>query len=142
MYSYKSEYPIQLLPERIRLSNGLTRTNSFTFTEEEIIDAGYIKVSDPPTPNMFQKVSWNGTNWVLENLNESEKQDLIKTQWKIIRQERNTLLSNTDWIIVKNLEHGEPIPQNFVKYRQDLRDITLQPDPFNIVWPQYELQNG
>lgn len=136
MYSYKSGYPVRSLPERIRLLNGLTRTDSSTFTDEEIFEAGYVKVSDPPTPTMFQKLSWTGSDWLLEELTDLEKQNLIDIQWQTVRQERNSLLSDTDWISVKNLEQGEPVPENIVEYRQQLRDITLQLDPFNIVWPE------
>lgn len=136
MYSYKSGYPVRSLPERIRLLNGLTRTDSSTFTDEEIFEAGYVKVSDPPTPTMFQKLSWTGSDWLLEELTDLEKQNLIDIQWQTVRQERNSLLSDTDWISVKNLEQGQAVPENIVEYRQQLRDITLQLDPFNIVWPE------
>ena len=43
LYSYNGEYPTDI-PERIRLSDGSTRTDSSTYTEEEIADAGYVYV--------------------------------------------------------------------------------------------------
>jgi hypothetical protein len=40
LYSYHTCWP-QVLPFRIRLSDGSTRTDPSTFTAEEIADAGY-----------------------------------------------------------------------------------------------------
>jgi hypothetical protein len=47
LYSYKGEYP-KVLPERIVLSNGTFRTDSSTYTEEEIADAGYVWMGELP----------------------------------------------------------------------------------------------
>jgi len=60
-------------------------------------------------------------------------EQLVEAQWGIIREERNKLLTSTDWtqlpdvpVATKNL--WEP-------YRQALRDVTNQSDPYNIAWP-------
>lgn len=53
-------------------------------------------------------------------------------QWKIIRQERNAMLAASDWTQLADA------PVNGVEwaiYRQALRDITNQADPFAIEWP-------
>ena len=52
-------------------------------------------------------------------------------QWAAIRQQRDTLISATDWRVLPD----QPVSQPWISYRQALRDITLQADPFNIVWP-------
>lgn len=136
MYSYKSQYPTESLPDRIRLSNGLTRTDKTTYTQEEILDAGYVFVENPPTINMFQKLLWEDQKWLIKDLTAEEK-DLLKiNQWNLTRQERNQLLEQTDWQVIKTLEQNEPVSQELLVYRQALRDITLQEDPFNIIWPQ------
>ena len=61
-------------------------------------------------------------------------EDLRKTaDWFTIREERNKLLESTDWIT------GRDVPENtklkWEKYREELRDITKQLDPKNIIWP-------
>ena len=61
LYSYKSQYPLPI-PFRIRLSNGQTRTDPTTFTEQEIADAGYIAVPDAPVLTNAQVMVWNSTN--------------------------------------------------------------------------------
>ncbi len=69
-FSYNGEYPIDWdnIPERIRLSNGNTRTNKTTYTQEELIDAGYkiVKVLELSDFNEeTHECIWNGTDWVI-----------------------------------------------------------------------------
>lgn len=44
-------------------------------------------------------------------------------KWDLIRQVRDELLGQTDWVVAKAFETGEAIPDNWVTYRQLLRDI-------------------
>lgn len=49
---------------------------------------------------------------------------------------RSKLLSESDWVVAKYTELALPIPNEWIVYRQALRDITAQADfPNNIVWP-------
>lgn len=53
-----------------------------------------------------------------------------------VREARNRLLTETDWLVVKHLERNENIPGVWEVYRQSLRDIPAQAGfPWNIVWP-------
>lgn len=73
----------------------------------------------------------------LEDLSEQEKQDyqnqLIQSQWDIVRQLRDQKLKDTDYTQLPDVELSNK--QDYVVYRQQLRDITTQSDPYNIVWP-------
>jgi len=52
------------------------------------------------------------------------------------RLTRDVLLEETDWIVVKYLDIGDPVPLEWADYRQALRDITLQSGfPGNVDWP-------
>lgn len=55
--------------------------------------------------------------------------------WAQVRYKRDALLAETDWMTVRAQEQGAPAPQEWLDYRQALRDITQQSDPANIVWP-------
>jgi len=55
--------------------------------------------------------------------------------WNDVRAERNTRLAASDWWVAKAAETGAVLAEDRHAYRQALRDITLQDDPFNIVWP-------
>ena len=54
------------------------------------------------------------------------------TQWAAVRAERNAKLAQCDWT---QLSDAPVDAAAWAVYRQALRDITTQTDPFNIVWP-------
>lgn len=133
LYSLNGAYPTHL-PNRIRLSNGLTRTNNSTFTEEELADAGYVQVSDPPTITYPEVLDWSGTEWVVRQPNQSE----IDALWITTRAECVRLLSESDYKVLKAYEAQQPVPTEWINYRQALRDIynnVNNLDPYFIVWP-------
>lgn len=70
------------------------------------------------------------------SLKEGKALEIAETEeWPFIREKRNQLLTESDWIVIKYTEQGLPLPSLWVSYRQQLRDITTQSSPFNIVWP-------
>ena len=82
LYSHNNQFP-QPLPERIRLSSGLTRTDSSTFTEEEIADAGYVPAGENPSFNDdTEKVIWNGSAWEVVALTDAEIASKTDSLWK------------------------------------------------------------
>ena len=54
-------------------------------------------------------------------------------QWWEIRNERNRIIAHTDW--TQNNDVPNSTKTKWQNYRQELRDITKQADPFNITWP-------
>lgn len=62
-------------------------------------------------------------------------QALIDEKWKEVRQQRNLLLSQCDWTQLRDVFLTEDENDAWINYREALRDITLQPDPFNLTWP-------
>lgn len=133
LYSYNGGYPAPI-PNRIRLSNGLTRTDSSTYTAEEIADAGYVQVADPPSVSYPNVLEWTGTDWSVRAPNEYE----ISIQWESIKKECKAKLLDTDYKVIKSYELGIPLTQEWIDYRQSLRDIynnVNNIDPWNVVWP-------
>jgi len=64
----------------------------------------------------------------LDNEPSEEEKDL---------SQRDALLEDTDWIVIKYLDIGDPVPQEWSDYRQALRDITEQAGfPGNVDWPE------
>ena len=55
--------------------------------------------------------------------------------WAAIRLERNKKLFQTDWTQLTDSPLSSKEKSDFQIYRQVLRDLTTQSDPFNIVWP-------
>ena len=64
-------------------------------------------------------------------LSTDEKTAVDNTHWKKIRTERNEKLKETDWRASSDLTLSDA----WKTYRQNLRDITNQSDPWNITWP-------
>lgn len=73
---------------------------------------------------------WTQT-WVLV---EHTAED-IDRQWANIRSERNQYLAKCDWTQLSDAPLTNTETANWGSYRQSLRDITTQSDPFNINWP-------
>lgn len=55
------------------------------------------------------------------------------TQWPIIKSQRDALLVASDYTQLPDVPLSDKAA--WATYRQELRDITTQPDPFNIIWP-------
>jgi hypothetical protein len=53
------------------------------------------------------------------------------TQWNIVRSRRTQLIAESDWMANSDVV----MTPEWIAYRQALRDITDQQDPFNIIWP-------
>lgn len=140
LYSKNGSYPLPI-PFRIKLSDGRSRTDPSTFTAEEIIDAGYIQVENPPVILSNEVLLWTGTNWLVRNKTEEEILSETNAKWDEIRNVRGKLLSQLDWRFIRyqsqvrlGLTTTDSI-EALDAYAQALRDITLQSDPDNIVWP-------
>ena len=74
-------------------------------------------------------------HYIVTDLGPDESAAKVGEQWTVIRAERNALLARTDWWVTKAAETGAIISDDQHAYRQALRDITTQPNPFNVVWP-------
>ena len=142
LYSYKGQYPTSLA-ERIRLSDGSTRTDSSTFTEEELTDAGYVAAGDYPAyDSTTQKVIWNGTAWEVIDLTTEEINAVVNQQWAEVRESRDTKIKEVEWRVMRNLSEtrqGLDTTDNITDldtYIQALRDITTTTtNPLEVSWP-------
>jgi hypothetical protein len=56
-------------------------------------------------------------------------------QWEAIRTDRNKRLADTDWTQLDDTPIANTDKSQWALYRQALRDITTQADPFHIEWP-------
>ncbi len=56
-------------------------------------------------------------------------------QWVVVRSDRNKKLRGSDWTALSDVPLSDAVREQWAIYRQSLRDITVQSDPFNITWP-------
>lgn len=138
MYSHKGNIP-KSLPNRIRLSDGTTRTDPSTFTDAEIADAGYVYVEpfSQSYADRTHKLNWDSdnTSWQLLEKTDQEKADYDANLWQSVRSERNELLQNSDVDVIKQLETSGTVTQELKDYRQALRDLPQTQDLYDISWP-------
>lgn len=146
-YSFRRNIPSKL-PFRIRLSDGLTRTDPSTFTDEEIADAGYVLSQEKPLINENTQVCvWDmdTVSWVIRDLTQEELNINYEIscieRWNAIRYTRDIIMKDFEWRISRYYSEsrlGLATTDNIEvldKYMQELRDVTKCDDPFNIVWP-------
>ena len=146
LYSINGEYPIETLPHRIRLSDGSTRTDSSTFTADELSSAGITTVSDPPEYNSdTHKLTWDNSDieWEVVALTQEEIDNLISIAWQSIRDERDSLLSEVDERVSRyqsEVRIGITTTTDNISdldtYAQSLRDIpSTYSNPNDVQWP-------
>lgn len=120
-----SSQPVMSLPRRLRLPNGLTRTNVSTLSDAELKSIGIHKVPNPPSNSDITKyVVWEAgkvetdeegnvtattpAGWQIKDKSaeqieaerltrEANAAQVLADRWKAIRTRRDTLLANSDW---------------------------------------------
>ena len=105
---------------------------------------GYERVTDvsPPQINHTQNCTegeprlvggvWT-RHWIVTEASTEQIAERTARQWAAVRAERDAFLLACDWT---QLPDAPVDAAAWAAYRQELRDITDQSDPFNIVWPQ------
>ena len=71
----------------------------------------------------------------VEPLTQEEIEANTESQWAKIRSQRDSLLAACDWTQLPDVPLDTEQKQAWVVYRQALRDVTSQADPYNIEWP-------
>jgi hypothetical protein len=71
----------------------------------------------------------------IEQITPEEIEQRIDTEWKNVRSRRNILLLESDWTQLSDSPLPNQKQTEWQIYRQSLRDITNQTDPFNLSWP-------
>lgn len=103
-------------PTRHRLVNGA------------LVDSGKPKIAPA------RHLRWTGEDWTDPRTPEQATAEA----WADVRTQRNKLLAASDWTDTYSAPArlGQTLYGRWQTYRQALRDITQQPDPLNITWPQ------
>ena len=112
-------------------------------TDISLVEWDMYVVTPTPMPTDYTKNITEGTpvltdgvyyqNWIQTDASQSEIDYRLENQWFIIRETRNELLSECDWTQLADIP--TETKSIWSEYRQSLRDITSQTNPFNITWP-------
>lgn len=101
-----------------------------------------VLASPQPEHTRFQTVYRDGVeqdelgNWVekygVADMDQEAIDAMTAAQWESVRAIRNTKLENCDWTQLPDAPVDAAV---WAAYRQELRDVTTQADPFEITWP-------
>lgn len=69
------------------------------------------------------------------NASKPTEAEVLNEQWRYVRNKRDDLLAKTDWVVTRASETGVAETDAWKTYRQALRDITTQSNPYDITWP-------
>lgn len=113
-------------------------------SEAILIDFDIFEVRQTPKPNDYTKNIFEGIpllvdgiyyqNWEMEDATSEEINQRIEVKWEEVRQIRNELLQECDWTQLGDIPTNTK--EMWQNYRQQLRDVTTQSNPFNITWPE------
>lgn len=118
-YSY---YPDGHLPEEAMEFN-LVVDEEVDLTQFYVVSRHLVK--KPPKPSTHHVFDYTTKQWSDPRTPE--------TEWPLVRAKRDKLLLATDWTQLPDVPLATK--EMWANYRQALRDVMLQADPFNIVWP-------
>lgn len=87
----------------------------------------------PPRPSDHHAWDWATRAWADPRSDAQRRAQ----QWAAVRARRQRLLAASDWTDTASAPYrlGQELYDAWQEYRQELRDITLQPDPADIEWP-------
>jgi hypothetical protein len=112
-------------------------------TDESLVEWDMHVVIPTPMPNDYTKNITQGTptlidgnyyqTWNQVDASEAEISYRIENQWEEVRILRNQLLTECDWTQLSDI--SSEIKEAWIGYRQVLRNITTQTNPFSIEWP-------
>ena len=109
--------------EIVDLANSLDWSNTKEGKTYHVENGLLVETPDSPGPTYnydYSTFTWK----------DSRTADKV---WESVKLKRNELLKLSDWTQMPDVAIATKT--NWAIYRQALRDITTQADPYNIVWP-------
>ena len=125
----RQQNPNTSFPEDI---SGLDLSSFNVVTIEEVVKPSFDAKTQKITEGepVLDSGKWKQT-WSVTSLTSDEITANNNNLWTGIRSVRDELLAECDWRACSDRTMSE----DWKTYRQALRDITTQSDPYNITWP-------
>jgi hypothetical protein len=120
--------PFPLLPEYVEPYG----FGMFEWTSQP--DHDIFEVVEETIPQKHAGGIWY-QSWAVRPMTETERMARTEEEWISVRANRNHRLMMCDWTQLPDAPLTNIQTAAWATYRQALRDITDQADPFNIVWP-------
>jgi hypothetical protein len=127
----KSENPNTSFPAV--LTNEVLESFDVYYVEATEYDADYTKNIEEGTP-ILSDSSYIQV-WNITDATEEEISAKLEEKWVEVRIMRDALLAQSDWTQFQDSPLSGTTLVEWQTYRQSLRDITSQPNPYNLSWP-------
>jgi hypothetical protein len=127
----KSENPNTSFPAV--LTNEVLESFDVYYVEATEYDADYTKNIEEGTP-ILSDSSYIQV-WNITDATEEEISAKLEEKWVEVRIMRDALLAQSDWTQFQDSPLSGTTLVEWQTYRQSLRDVTSQPNPFNLSWP-------
>ena len=125
----------ELFPNTAFPPTGITNSFLTDYNAKKVVDVSY----NLATQKLKSVTPFIDGDYVKEfeavSLTTDEKKKVDNSEWKGIRAIRDGKLKESDWTQVGDSVLDPSLQAEWKTYRQALRDITKQTDPFNITWP-------
>ena len=129
------------------MTDQFSKNKAKSSTDKISVAAEYLNTSVSEVDGTLK--TWNGSSHSkilpddLTKIDELYKSGIEVEKQRLLREERDERLAETDWIVTQSLEKGEDIPEKWKTYRQALRDLPSTSTPklneykqlSNITWP-------
>lgn len=108
---------------------------------ESLVDKAKFSIEDGD----YDKIVWKDERTIPTKAQIETKIAELKAKEpvRILRLQRDRLLLESDWVSTRSVDSGTPVPQEWVAYRQALRDMPATAEPklengqlTNVTWPE------
>ena len=127
----KSENPTTSFPAV--LTNEVLESFDVYYVEPTEYSDDYTKNIEEGTP-ILSDSSYIQV-WNITDATEEEISAKLEEKWVEVRIMRDALLAQSDWTQFQDSPISGTTLVEWQTYRQSLRDVTSQPNPFNLSWP-------
>jgi hypothetical protein len=131
--SLKVEYPNTSFPSNMNIINLIDYDIFLVNTVNQPSTNDYTKNYVEVIPQLYNGEYYQ--HWEIVDATLEEINQRIEEQWETIRIQKNSLLVESDWTQLSDSPLSTEKKVEWVGYRQQLRNVTLQPNPFDIIWP-------
>ena len=115
----------------------------YEIIETEVDVQGFEQSDYISIPYVGKKISyhlkWDASKKEIVKDDTAKAAHDLAEEWKRIRTQRNRLLAETDWVVIKARENGGQVPAAWKTYRVALRDIPSEQSDATkyseITWP-------
>ena len=115
------------------IDEGIKFRYSMLSIQKVEVQSDYTKNISEDIPELIDGV-WTQI-WNVVDATEEEVNQRLADKWQEVRDQRGGMLNSSDWTQLPDSPLTEEQKNAWRQYRQELRDITNQANPFEVIYP-------